>query len=164
MLGQPGLRRSGHRLTALDSLLDGVIDEHCPRAVIVTAAAGIGKSRLRHEFLHRIGSRREPVHVLVGRCDPLSMGVPLFALADMVRKHFGLQGGDDRARPHPAEGASCRPAGSRCQPRVRADWRAHFPAISSLTVCPARRGATDGQLFRSLLLRALASWLQRLCA
>lgn len=166
LLGQPTpcVGRE-HELTALDSLLDGVIDEHCPRAVIVTAAAGIGKSRLRHEFLHRIGSRREPVHVLVGRCDPLSMGVPLFALADMVRKHFGLQGGDDpeRARIQLKERLAALPGVAvslECE-LIGELISLPFPDDGLPLLAAARQ---DGQLFRSLLLRALASWLQRLCA
>ena len=42
------------------------------RAALLTAAPGIGKSRLRHEFLRRVERRSEPVTVLLGRGDMVS--------------------------------------------------------------------------------------------
>src|SRR5262249_29559515 len=50
------------------------IEERVARAVLVTAAAGIGKSRLAAEFLRTIQQRRDPVDVWFGRGDPLHTG------------------------------------------------------------------------------------------
>jgi hypothetical protein len=44
------------------------------RALLVTAPAGVGKSRLRHEFLRRIEREEQRVLVLLGRGDPMGSG------------------------------------------------------------------------------------------
>ncbi|MFO0674402.1 MAG: protein kinase [Polyangiaceae bacterium] len=61
------------------------------RAVLVTAPAGAGKSRLCHEVLARVG---RDVRVLVARADPMSAGASLGLAKELVRAAAEL---DDRA-------------------------------------------------------------------
>ncbi|HEY4120956.1 MAG TPA: AAA family ATPase, partial [Byssovorax sp.] len=44
-------------LAILDATFDECASESVPRAVVVTAAVGVGKSRLRHEFVRRLQQR-----------------------------------------------------------------------------------------------------------
>ena len=55
--------------------------------VLVMGAAGVGKSRLRYEFVRRIAAARRG-EVLFGRGDPMSAGSP-----------FGMLGRRSAARP-----------------------------------------------------------------
>ncbi|HEX8114958.1 MAG TPA: AAA family ATPase, partial [Kofleriaceae bacterium] len=87
-------------LNALMSILDECIDEREARAVIVTAAAGMGKSRLAAELVTRIQQRGEPVAVWVARGDSLRAGSTLGLLAQALRGVLGLPGGESLAVRH----------------------------------------------------------------
>jgi tetratricopeptide (TPR) repeat protein len=96
-------------LGALTGILDECIDEPEARVVVVTAAAGMGKSRLGAEFVSRIQRRSEPVSIWVGRGDSLRAGSTLDLLAQALRGALGIQGGEplaerrDRIRARVAE-------------------------------------------------------------
>jgi len=96
-------------LNALTAILDECIEEPEARVVIVTAGAGIGKSRLGAEFVHRVQQRREPVAIWIGRGDSLRAGSTLDLLAQALRGALGIQGGEplplrrDRIRARVAE-------------------------------------------------------------
>src|SRR5665647_399491 len=64
------------------------------RAVLVLGAAGIGKSRVRHELLRRIEQRDEPVEVWIGRGDPLRTGAPFGMIAPALRRAAGILDGE----------------------------------------------------------------------
>ncbi|HEX3763600.1 MAG TPA: protein kinase, partial [Kofleriaceae bacterium] len=64
-------------LGARAAILGESLDEHEARAVIVTAAAGMGKSRLAAEFVARVAQRDQPPAVWVGRGDSLRAGATL---------------------------------------------------------------------------------------
>ncbi len=72
-------------LSVLDLLYAECRDDATPRVVLVTAAAGMGKSRLRYEFLHRLAARREPMQLMMSRGDPLTTGSPYALLGQAVR-------------------------------------------------------------------------------
>jgi tetratricopeptide (TPR) repeat protein len=63
------------------------------RAVLVTGAPGIGKSRLRHEFIARLDPGVEPWH---GRGDPMRRA-PYALLVDALRHAAGVRAGDPPA-------------------------------------------------------------------
>jgi tetratricopeptide (TPR) repeat protein len=84
-------------LAALTGILDECIDEREAQAVVVVAAAGIGKSRLGAELVSRIQQRREPVAIWVGRGDSLRAGSTLDLLAQALRGALGIQGGEPLA-------------------------------------------------------------------
>ncbi|HWO20539.1 MAG TPA: AAA family ATPase [Kofleriaceae bacterium] len=54
-------------LGALSGLLDECIDERTARVVVVTAAAGMGKSRLGAELVSRVRERDDAVAIWIGR-------------------------------------------------------------------------------------------------
>ncbi|HEY2748556.1 MAG TPA: protein kinase, partial [Polyangia bacterium] len=81
-------------LGSLGALFAASVDEPQARAVLVTAPAGVGKSRLRYEFMRQLGARPEPLELWMGRCDPMSAGAPFALLADVIRRVTGLFEGE----------------------------------------------------------------------
>ncbi|HEX3478226.1 MAG TPA: protein kinase [Kofleriaceae bacterium] len=87
-------------LGALAAILDECIDEPKSRVVIVTAAAGMGKSRLATEFVARLPQRGQPVAVWIGRGDSLRAGATLDLLAQALRGALGIHAGEPLAERH----------------------------------------------------------------
>ncbi|MGK4008993.1 protein kinase [Sorangium sp. So ce1036] len=83
-----------HELAILEAVLDECVSEPTARAVLVTAPAGIGKSRLRYEFLRRVEERKERVQIWLGHADPMSAGSPFGMLRQLLRREAGLSGGE----------------------------------------------------------------------
>lgn len=73
-------------LMTLSSLLDECIDESMARAVLVVAPSGRGKSRLRHELLRRLARSHPDTGILIGRGDPVHVGVGGSMLAGCLRQ------------------------------------------------------------------------------
>jgi tetratricopeptide (TPR) repeat protein len=95
LLGRPSPCVGREReLGALVALWDECVAEPLARPVLVTGPAGVGKSRLRHEFLRTIHSRGAPVTVWVGRGDPLRAGSPFGMLAPALRAALGVLDGE----------------------------------------------------------------------
>jgi eukaryotic-like serine/threonine-protein kinase len=101
LLGQPtSCVGRDWEFSTLTTILDECIDEREARAVIVTAAAGMGKSRLAAELVARIQRGDAPVAVWVGRGDPLRAGATLDLLAQALRGALGFHGGEPLAERH----------------------------------------------------------------
>ncbi|QRO00448.1 protein kinase [Archangium violaceum] len=81
-------------LALLDFTLTACIEEQAARAVLVTAPPGMGKSRLRHEFLRRIERRESRPLVLLGRGDPMGAGASHGLLGQALRRLCGLVEGE----------------------------------------------------------------------
>jgi eukaryotic-like serine/threonine-protein kinase len=81
-------------LGALESILDECIEEPEARVVLVTAAAGMGKSRLAAELVNRVRERPGPVAIWSGRADSLRAGSTLDLLAQALRGALGITGGE----------------------------------------------------------------------
>jgi len=82
-------------LGMLEALLSGCIEEEEPRAVLVKAPPGVGKSRLRHELIRRIlGARGDGVLIVIGRGDPMSAGTSYGLLGQALRRLSGIQDGE----------------------------------------------------------------------
>jgi hypothetical protein len=79
-------------LALLEGTFDECLTEPVARAVLVTAPAGGGKSRLRHELLTRLRERRVPFQLLLGRGDAMAAGSPFGLLAPAIRMAAGLTG------------------------------------------------------------------------
>jgi len=84
-------------LGALAGILEACIEEGSVRVVVVTAAAGMGKSRLAAEFVSRVQQGRQDVAIWVGRGDSLRAGSTLDLLGQALRGALGIQGGEPLA-------------------------------------------------------------------
>jgi hypothetical protein len=103
-------------LGALAGILTECLEEPAARVVVVTGAAGMGKSRLRAEFVSRVRERHPEVAIWIGRGDSLRAGSTLDLLAQALRGALGLHDGEplsarrDRLRDRIA---GCAPPGDR---------------------------------------------------
>jgi hypothetical protein len=82
-------------LALLELTLTSCVEESAARALLVTAPAGVGKSRLRHEFLRRLERREQPPLVLLGRADPMSVGASYGLLGQALRRLCAVGEGDN---------------------------------------------------------------------
>src|SRR5207248_1701920 len=81
-------------LAVLTGLYDECVNEPLARAVLVTGAPGVGKSRLRFEVVNRIKARGEPVELWIARGDPLRAGSPFAMIAPALRRAAGIHEGE----------------------------------------------------------------------
>jgi hypothetical protein len=81
-------------LGMLELVLADCIEAVAPRAMLVTAPPGAGKSRLRHEFLRRVEGRGD-VQILLGRGDPMTVGSAYGLFGQALRHHAGILDGED---------------------------------------------------------------------
>jgi tetratricopeptide (TPR) repeat protein len=79
-------------LALLELTFNTCVQESTAQAVLVTAPAGMGKSRLRHEFLRRIQRHSQHTLVLLGRGDPMSAGSAQGLLGQALRQLCGISG------------------------------------------------------------------------
>jgi hypothetical protein len=82
-------------LALLDMAFSTCVEESSAQAILVTAPAGTGKSRLRHEFLRRLPQRHSPAPlVLEGRGDPMRAGSADGLVGQALRRLCGISGGE----------------------------------------------------------------------
>ncbi len=70
------------------------VAEPVARLLLVTGAAGIGKSRLRQELLRRLRAGADAPEVWFARGDPLGAGSPFGLLAQAIRGAAGVREGE----------------------------------------------------------------------
>ncbi|MCL2725331.1 MAG: protein kinase [Polyangiaceae bacterium] len=81
-------------LVMLDSVFAEVVADDVARVVLVTAPAGVGKSRLRCEFLRALRHRGDPHEEWTSRGDPMRAGSPFGMLGQILRAAAGTQDGE----------------------------------------------------------------------
>jgi hypothetical protein len=79
-------------LVLLEMSFTTCVDESCAKALLVTAPAGVGKSRLGHEFLRRLQRHTPSPLVLVARGDPMSAGSAEGLMGQALRRLCGISG------------------------------------------------------------------------
>ena len=80
-------------LSIIEAVWSGCIEESERRVALVVAEPGMGKSRLRHEFLRRLHSRGDEAEVLIGRGDPMRAGSSYGLLGQALRTLCGVREG-----------------------------------------------------------------------
>jgi eukaryotic-like serine/threonine-protein kinase len=85
-------------LLVLSASLERCVESAEPGGVLVIAPPGMGKSRLKHEFVRRLGERPRGVEVLVGSGTPMSAGSPYGHLGQAMRRLCDIQAGDGPAQ------------------------------------------------------------------
>lgn len=98
LLGRPSpwMGRSHEVDRLLLTYLDAVASRH-PRAVLLQAEAGMGKSRLAQELISGLETSTSPPLVLIARGDPVSAGSPFSLLAQLVHALAGIAEGETMA-------------------------------------------------------------------
>ena len=81
-------------LKLLEDIFAGVVDQREARAVLLTAPAGGGKTRVRQELVRRLQARHDNVRILLGRGDSLRADSPFGLVGALVRSAAGVFGGD----------------------------------------------------------------------
>ena len=153
-------------LGMLEAALAASIEDAEPRAVLVTAPPGAGKSRLRHEFLRRVEAREGDRTILIGCGDPMSAGSSYSLLGHALRRWCGIQDGESpdlRRRKLALRIGERFPASAR--ERVAAFigelCGVPFPDADSVKLRAARQ---DPQLMSDQITRATLDLLRAECA
>ena len=143
----------------LEGLLAECVSEPLARAAIVTAPAGVGKSRLRREVVSRAARDVLGLAVWVGRGDPMRAGSPFALLGRALRHAAGLTDGEGAAVSGEKLRAHLAALGVTDAERVAAfaGEIAGAPSDGARPdVVAARR---DPQLMSDQLLAAWSAWL-----
>jgi class 3 adenylate cyclase/CRP-like cAMP-binding protein/tetratricopeptide (TPR) repeat protein len=82
-------------LNLLDLLFSRTLREARSSLVTVIGPAGIGKSRLAHEFAQRIRSTRS-IKIVRGRCLPYGEGLTYWPMAEILKADAGILDSDQR--------------------------------------------------------------------
>jgi eukaryotic-like serine/threonine-protein kinase len=77
-------------LDMLEGLFDECLEEPMAHAVLITGAAGVGKSRVRYEFLKRLARREVDHEVWMARGDPMGAASPFGLLGHALRHALGI--------------------------------------------------------------------------
>jgi hypothetical protein len=89
-------------MAALRTMMDDCLGERHPQVVLVTGPSGVGKSRLREEFVREVHERHRDVQVWTARGDPMTAGAPFGMLSQVIREIAGI-GEDDGSRTRQAK-------------------------------------------------------------
>jgi tetratricopeptide (TPR) repeat protein len=81
----------GREISTLTNLFHSTAAESFASAVLVTGPTGIGKSRLRQEFVEWVQRRPQAAEILFGVGDSLGAGSPFGMLARAIRRAAGIQ-------------------------------------------------------------------------
>ncbi|MFO0550401.1 MAG: protein kinase [Polyangiaceae bacterium] len=96
LLGRPSpFVGRARELRAIEGLMEESASEPIARAVLVTGAPGVGKSRLRFELLRRAAELPEPPELWIAFGDPISAGSSLGLVRQMLRRALGLTLGEE---------------------------------------------------------------------
>ncbi|WP_437798820.1 protein kinase domain-containing protein [Sorangium sp. So ce693] len=95
LLGKPSPYVGRDReLRGLLQTVEGSFEDRQAAVVLVTAAAGMGKSRLRHELLELLKRRYPAMDLGVGRGDSIGAGSASAMLAGALRSALGITAGE----------------------------------------------------------------------
>ncbi|WP_437319394.1 protein kinase domain-containing protein [Sorangium sp. So ce385] len=81
-------------IATLEALLQECFEEPLARAVLITAPAGMGKSRIASELTGRLRQRGDEVAIWTGRVDSLRAGSSFGLLGQVLRSALSLRDGE----------------------------------------------------------------------
>jgi tetratricopeptide (TPR) repeat protein len=154
-------------IAALEAAYVRCVTEPSSGVVLVTAPAGMGKSRLSAELLRRLRQRVDPPAVWIGRGDPMGAGSAFGMIGRALRRAIGL----DEGAPIEARRAAIRERAALREPRPAEAARVAeflgeivgtpFPASAGVQVRAARR---DAMLLGDQMRRAFEDFLRAECS
>jgi tetratricopeptide (TPR) repeat protein len=166
LLGKPSPCVGREReLGVLAGVFDECVGESAASAVLVTAAAGVGKSRLWHEFVSRLRQREEPLEIWTARGDPMRAGSPFGLLAPAIKGACGLFDGE----PLPVRQKKLR---ARVGRHLKDDVQRVTEFLGELVGVPfphddrvqLRAARQDAMLMGDQMRRAWEDWLAAECS
>jgi len=146
-------------LKALENAFESCVEERAPQVFLVTAPAGVGKSRLAHELTHAIQRRAPGVAFWFGRGDSMRASSSLHLVGHALSSALGMRHSDPvEAR---REQLRARFQGRGEHPRRLAEFLgelvdAPFPDPGSTELAAARQ---DPRLMAEQTQRAFADFL-----
>jgi predicted Ser/Thr protein kinase len=149
-------------LRLLDGSWEECADEGAPRGVALIAAQGMGKSRVRREFVARL-RERGPLRVITARCDVAGSSAPASTLRAWLEDAVGLEQGDPPPRRWEKLSGALRLRFEAVGARQIEDTIELLgeaagapPPVAGTTLVSARVNAIE---MRAELLNALTAWL-----
>jgi eukaryotic-like serine/threonine-protein kinase len=167
LLGKPTLWVGRQReLAVLSATFDDCVSESAPRAVIVTAPPGIGKTRLRHEFLRSLEATQRDFGLLLAQGDALSAGSPFAMIGPAIRRAAGVLDGEPLERRRQKLVARVTrhgndPERQRAAPFLGELVGIPFPDEDNASLRAARM---DPILLGDWMKKSLVAWLAAECA
>jgi eukaryotic-like serine/threonine-protein kinase len=165
LLGRPlswvGRQRE---LGSLTSLFFEVVEESHSRVIVLTAPPGVGKTRLRLEFLQSLRQSGARFELVLGQGDSLSAGSPFVMLGPALRGSMGIYDGEPA---HERE-RKLRQRIGRHTPKDQVERLVGFigemigveVAVPDESLKAARK---DPMLLNELMKSAWATWLEHEC-
>lgn len=146
----------------LESFFEACTEERESQVVVMSGAAGCGKSRVAHEFLERVRDSGQSFELLVGRGDPMRTNVSLGLLAQALRAAAGISGTEpddvQRKRLHAHASRFLPPQTARNTVAFLGEIAGvHFPDEELPQLQAARR---DARLMADQTVAAWMDWLE----
>jgi tetratricopeptide (TPR) repeat protein len=146
------------------AMLEGIVAqsarESIARAVIVTAPAGVGKSRIRHELLGRMTAGGVRAKVWLARGDSVSGGGPFGMAAQMIRQATTILEGEPEGESRAKLSAATPSAEARVSVFLGEIVQARFPDADDIQLQAARR---DPMLMGDQMQRAFVDFIDAAC-
>jgi tetratricopeptide (TPR) repeat protein len=153
-------------ISFVEDLWQEVCESSAARVLVLSAPAGGGKSRVRHEACQRIRREGKPFAFLLGRGDPMRDSAPFAMLGPAILEFAGIAGDE----PAPVQHERLAAGVARLLPGDRARQTAAFLGeIANLSFpddeLPALRAARkDAHLMSDQRQMAWLEWLEAECA
>ena len=148
-------------LALLSDALDAVQSTRQPRTLTLVADAGLGKSRLLHEFQHHLATHASSWWLLLARSLPSGALQPYGLLRDLMARRLDIADSDsaDVARDKFVQGL----APWLCEPGDPApEWLGHLIGLDFSASAAVQRLGSDARLLRERGLSVLRLWFSRL--